>query len=173
MGRDQVRVALIVLLAGAIAACGAGSPVAMPSGVAGAAPTATSVSTASPVSDLTPSPVPGASLTTPVPGGRSTATITLEPGVEADGPGESISVALVNADIGPQLVNGILLRAVDGAVWLCEVVLTSSPPQCAEPRLLVTNRAQVDSAFGNGEPFQEADGVRWVENVQLFGIVRP
>jgi hypothetical protein len=95
----------------------------------------------------------------------------VEPGVEADGPGESISDALANAGIGPQLVNGILLRAVDGTVWLCEALLTSSPPQCAEPRLLVENRAQEDQAFVNEEGLHEADGIRWVEHVQLFGTV--
>ena len=70
-------------------------------------------------------------------------------------------------------MNGILLREVDGAVWLCEVLLTSSPPQCAEPRLLVESQAQEDQTFVNDEGLHEADGVRWLENVQLFGVVRP
>lgn len=111
------------------------------------------------------------SVMTPVPGGHATATITVEQGVEADGPGGSISDALANAGIGPQLVNGILLREVDGTVWLCEAMLPSSPPQCAEPRLFVENPAQGD--FFVNVDVHEADGVRWVENVQLFGTVRP
>jgi hypothetical protein len=158
MGRYRVWAALFMLLAAAIAACGAGPPSAVPSVVAGAPPTA--------VPGPTPTAVPG-------PSGRATATLTVEPGVEADGPGASISDAMANAGVGPQLVNGILLREVDGSVWLCEILLTSSPPQCAEPRLLVENRPQEDQAFINGDGLHEADGVRWVENVQLFGIVRP
>jgi hypothetical protein len=165
MGERRLRVALIVLLAAAIAACGAGSPSAVPPVVAGAAPTA--------VPGPTRSSVPAATQTAPVPSGHAPATIKVEPG-EADGPGGSVSDAIANAGIGPQLVNGILLRAVDGTVWLCEVLLISSPPQCAEPRLLVVeNRAPEDQTFVNGERLHEADGVRWVENVQVFGTVRP
>jgi hypothetical protein len=116
--------------------------------------------------------MPGATVAT-VPGGRASATITVEQGVEADGPGRSISDALASVGIGPQLVNGILLMDVDGTVWLCEALLTSSPPQCAEPRLLVENRAKEDQTFVNDEGLHVVDGVRWVENVQLFGVVRP
>jgi hypothetical protein len=173
MGQHRLRVTLILLLAAAIAACGGVSPSAVPSVVAGAAPTAVPGPTVSPVPGGTLSPRPGATLTAPSPSGRAPATITVEPGVEADGPGGTISDAIANAGVGPQLVNGIMLRAVDGSVWLCEVLLTSSPPQCAEPRLLVENRPQEDQTFVNGNGLHEADGVRWVENVQLFGIVRP
>lgn len=150
MGQQQVQVALVMVLAIAVAACGVGSPSAAPSKVTGAAPTA----------------VPG-------PSGRATATITVEAGVEADGPGESISHALADADSRQQLVNGILLRAVDGSTWLCEAPPTSSPPQCSEPRLLVENGALEDSVFVDGDGLHEVDGVRWLENAQLFGTVRP
>jgi hypothetical protein len=109
---------------------------------------------------------------TPVPG-RSSATITVEPGVQADGPGVSVSDAVANASIGEQLVNGVLLRNVDGTVWLCEVLLTSPPPRCTEPNLLVVNGSQEDQAFVGGQGVHEDDGVRWVEGAQLYGIVRP
>jgi hypothetical protein len=164
MGQHRPGVALVLLLAVAVAACGGVAPSAAPPTVASAAPTA--------VSRPTPPSVPGSAPTTPVPGGGTAATIRVEPGVEADGPGASISDALANAGIGPQLVNGILLRAVDGTVWLCEAVLTSSPPRCAEPSLLVVNRPQ-DQTFVDGDGLHEAEGVRWVENAQLFGTVRP
>lgn len=150
MGQRRLRVVFIVLLAAAIAACGAGSPSGVPPVGTGAA-----------------------TQTAPVPSGHAPATIKVEPG-QADGPGGSVSEAIANAGIGPQLVNGILLRAVDGTVWLCEVLLISSPPQCAEPRLLVVeNRSPEDQTFVNGEGLHEADGVRWVENVQVFGKVSP
>ena len=158
MGEHQLRVAFILLLAVAIAACGAASPNEVTPAFAGAVPTA----------------VPGTTLSAPDPSGRSTATILLEPG-DADGPGVSISDAVANAGIGPQLVNGILLRAVDGSVWLCEAMLmsTSPAPQCAEPRLLVAGRAPEDQTLANGEGLHEAGGVRWIEDVQLFGVVHP
>jgi hypothetical protein len=35
---------------------------------------------------------------------------------EADGPGESVRDAIANAGVEPRLVNGILLRQVDGKV---------------------------------------------------------
>ena len=101
------------------------------------------------------------------------ATLTLMNGVEADGPGTSVSDALAHVGIEAQLVNGIVLREADGAVWLCEVLLESSPPQCAEPRLRVRNWLPEDRTFANGEGLHEANGVRWVEQVQLFGLVRP
>jgi len=101
------------------------------------------------------------------------ATLTLINGVEADGPGTSVSDALAHVGVEPQLVNGIVLREADGAVWMCEVLLESSPPQCAEPRLRVGNWLPEDQTFANGEGLHEANGVRWVEKVQLFGVVRP
>ncbi len=146
--RSRPTLTLAALLAVAIAACGTGSPSVVPSLVSSAALTQT-----------------------PGPSGGATATITVEAGVEADGPGASVSEALANADVGSQLVNGIMLKEVGGSVWLCEA-LSSSPPKCAEPRLLVKNLAQGDQTFV-GEGVREVDGVRWVENAQLFGIVRP
>ncbi len=101
------------------------------------------------------------------------ATLTLINGVEADGPGTRVSDALANVGVEPQLVNGIVLKEADGAVWLCEVLLKSSPPQCAEPRLRVGNQLPEDQTFVNSEGLHEANGVRWVEQMQLFGVVRP
>jgi len=69
-------------------------------------------------------------------------------------------------------VNGILLKDADGRVWLCEALLKASPPQCAEPRLLVLNMAPEDAVFQD-PGVHVADGVHWVDRVQLFGFVRP
>ena len=156
MRHDQRRVALVMLLVAAVAACGAASPSAVTSVVAGVAPTA----------------VPGTAPMAPVPSGPAPATITLEPG-NADGPGVSVSDAIANSGIGPQLVNGILLKAVDSSVWLCEPMQDAPPPKCAEPRLLVEGRAPEDQTFVNSDGLHEADGVRWVEGVQIFGVVSP
>ena len=101
------------------------------------------------------------------------ATLTLVNGVEADGPGTSVSDGLKDMGVEPQLVNGILLRDADGAEWLCEVLLDSSPPRCMEPRLRVENRLPEDQTFADGEGLHEADGVRWVQQAQVFGTIRP
>jgi hypothetical protein len=104
---------------------------------------------------------------------RPPATLTIEQGVEADGPGNSVTEALAYRGSDSQLVNGILLRDADGRIWLCEAVI-ESPPQCPEPRLLVTNwvPAPDDGTFVSGDGLHVADGARWVERVQLFGFVR-
>jgi hypothetical protein len=119
----------------------------------------------------------------PTDGRQAAATLTLVMNGVADGPGESVSAAITSAGEEPQLVNGILLKDTEGTVWLCEALLESSPPQCAQPSLLVENypedHAVIDgqdfySAFARDqpEPPQEADGVRWVVGQQLFGVVR-
>jgi hypothetical protein len=89
---------------------------------------------------------------------------------QADGPGESVRNAIANAGVEPRLVNGILLRQVDGKVWLCEALRDVPPPDCAAPRLLVQNWLSGDQTFA-GQGVHEANGVRWVEKVQLFGVV--
>ena len=104
--------------------------------------------------------------------GETTATLTLEAFVSADGPGLSVSDAIAYVGVEPLLVNGVLLKQADGTVWLCAVVLNSSPPRCAEPRLLVKNSAVEDPTFVSGEGLQVVSGVRWVDHVQLFGVVR-
>jgi hypothetical protein len=150
MGQRQVRFLLITLIAAASAACGAGAPSVAPSAPVAAPSVAPSVA--------------------PTPSGDAVATITLDNNVQADGPGGSVSFSIANAGVGPALVNGIVLKEADGTVWLCEVVLESSPPHCAEPKLLVENWLPKDLA---GEGVHEADGVRWQEHMQLFGDVRP
>jgi hypothetical protein len=116
------------------------------------------------VASVTPAPTPAA----------PPATLTIEQGVEADGPGNSVTEALAYRGSDSQLVNGSLLRDANGRIWLCEAVL-ETPPQCPEPRLLVTNwvPAPDDGTFVSGDGLHVADGARWVERVQLFGFVRP
>lgn len=138
------------------------------------------------VATPTPSPVPTA-VSTPTPAApdeADAATITLGDFGIADGPGESIASAIANAGAEPRLVNGTMLKEADGTVWLCESLSESSPPDCEEPRLLVTNNPEDHvvvggedyySVFARDQPgivdLQEEDGVRWVEDQQLFGIV--
>jgi ABC-type transport system substrate-binding protein len=150
----------LLLAAMVIAGCAAiGGPTSAPALTTSPAPTAASVSLAP-----TPPSTPAA----------SPATLTIEQGVEADGPGNSITEALAYRGSDSQLVNGTLLRDANGRIWLCETVV-ESPPQCPEPRLLVTNWAPApdDGTFVSGPGLHVADGARWVERVQLYGFVRP
>jgi ABC-type transport system substrate-binding protein len=152
----QTRLSLLLAATAAAGCAGITAPAsATPS--AGATPIAT-------VASSTPAPTPA------VP----PATLTIEGGVEADGPGNSITEALAYRGSDSQLVNGTLLRDANGRIWLCETVV-ESPPQCPEPRLLVTNWAPApdDGTFVSGPGLHVADGARWVERVQLYGFVRP
>ena len=58
------------------------------------------------------------------------ATLTLETGSIADGPGTSVSDAIANATGQPNLVNGVVLMDEHGVIWLCEAITESSPPSC-------------------------------------------
>jgi hypothetical protein len=105
------------------------------------------------------------------------ATLTLETGSIADGPGVSVSGAIANAAAGPNLVNGVVLMDEDGVIWLCEVLTESSPPSCGEPRLRVLNypegTADWDISTGELIGLQEQGGVLWREGAQYFGVVEP
>ena len=157
-GTDQmahflIGVALSTLMTAVIGACGGGSPsLALP---------------------MIPNAASGPTPSSPTVGGESTGTLTLGNFGEADGPGESVRDAIANAGVEPRLVNGILLGQVDGKVWLCEALRDVSPPDCAAPRLLVRNWLSGDQTFATGQGVHEANGVRWLEKVQLFGVVRP
>jgi hypothetical protein len=151
MGPSHLRIVVITLIAAATAACGAGPAGPTPNAVTGA--------------------VPSPARTSPAPSGQATATLKLGAFGNVDGPGQSVTEALANAGVGPLLVNGILLKEADDTVWLCEVLLRSSPPQCAEPKLLVENWLTEDQTLVNGEGIHVADGVRWVERAQLVGVV--
>jgi hypothetical protein len=156
MAQRPRRIVLITLTVALTAACGVGAAGVTPK------PIPTSAGSA------TPNP-------TPPTGGEANATLTLGNFGQADGPGLSVKDAIAQSGLEPLLVNGILLKAADGTIWLCTALLSSAPPQCAEPRLLVENWPQIpdDETFVSGEGVHEAAGVRWIERIQLFGVVRP
>jgi hypothetical protein len=99
----------------------------------------------------------------PVAGG----TLHVEPGT-AGGPGISIDAALAGAGSEPLLVNGALFVDAEGTMLLCSAIAESFPPQCGGTRLQVTG-LDISSIPG----VQEANGVQWVEQVQLLGTVAP
>jgi len=170
MAQRPLRIVFIALFAALTASCGVGAAGLTPNPTPSAAPSATLTSAPSP----TPS-TPSATPTTPPTGGKANATLTLENFGQADGPGLSVKNAIARSALGLLLVNGILLKAADGKIWLCTALRTSDPPRCAKPRLLVENwlRGPEDQTFVSGGGLHKAAGVRWIEGVQLFGVVRP
>ena len=108
-------------------------------------------------------------------GGPADATLMLGNFGQADGPGLSVKDAIASPGVEPLLVNGILLRAADGTIWLCSALAASAPPRCAEPRLLVNNWVQPpdDQTFISGEGLHSAAGVRWIERMQLSAWCTP
>jgi hypothetical protein len=108
----------------------------------------------------------------------ATGTITLpDEGGAVDGPGVSITEALQSASTEPLLVNGILLKDTEGTIWLCESLSDASPRQCTSAQLLVENfpedAADFDPESADVTGLQEEDGVAWLEDAQLYGVVEP
>ena len=91
--------------------------------------------------------------------------LTIAPG-SAGGPGISIEEAIGNSGGEPLLVNGALVVDPNGRVLLCDALAESFPPQCGGSRLEVRG---LDLA--SLPDVQEANGVRWAEQVQLLGNV--
>ena len=85
-------------------------------------------------------------------------------------PSYSVAEALVEpGQVGiPILVDGHVLIEPDGSVWYCKTLTESEPPQCGGQRLEFDGVDLMDPAT-----FEELDGVRWSEQVQLLGEVRP
>jgi hypothetical protein len=105
--------------------------------------------------------------TTPNPDGTADADgiLTIAPGT-AGGPGITIAEALGTGGGQPLLVNGALFVDQDGGVLLCDAIAESFPPQCGGLRLAVRG---LD--LGSLPDLEEANGVRWAEQVQLLGTV--
>ncbi len=176
MAQRQRWIVCITLLVVLTAACEAGAtgvtPNPMPSAVSSATPGAVARPTPSPTSGAIPTSAPSPTSSPPTTRGQADATLTLGNFGQADGPGLSVKDAIAKSGVEPLLVNGILLKAADGSIWLCPA-LTLAPPRCAEPRLLVKNWLQPpdDQTFVSAEGLHKAAGVRWIERMQLFGVV--
>ena len=135
-----------------------------------------------PAASDSPSPSEGAPSAAPSASEAAAAagTITLpDEGAAVDGPGISISEALDRASAEPDLVNGILLQDTEGTIWLCESITDASPRACTGTYLRVENYPE-DAAAETFDPenadvtgSQEEDGVVWLEDQQLYGVVEP
>ncbi len=109
---------------------------------------------------------------------QSDGTLTLvNVGGAIDGPAVSLSDALENTSGNPQIIGGILLKDLDGVIWLCEELADTSPPSCGEPRLRVLEYpeggAEWDPELGEAVGLQEEDGVFWLEDTRSYGVIEP
>ena len=94
-------------------------------------------------------------------------TLVVADGAPGDGPGMSIADALAHGPTDDLVsVSGALFVAPDGTVRLCDAIAESFPPQCGGASIVVTGLDLSTVA-----DLQEANGVRWVESVVLFGSV--
>ena len=123
--------------------------------------------TAGSPSESTPSPSPF----------ELTGTITMVDGVAAGGPGVSIADALAAGSAEPLLVNGVIYKDPDGTIYLADSVTDPAVPTFGRPILEVENYPDnpPDWDMDNAEQLglQEAYGVIFSENAQLFGVVYP
>jgi hypothetical protein len=104
-------------------------------------------------------------------------TIVLADELAVGGSGLSVAEGLDLASSQPVLVNGILLRDVDGAIWFCTALEDGEPPACGHPALAVENFPPDESVFepenARGTGSQTEGGVTWITNQQLYGVVHP
>ena len=112
-----------------------------------------------PISDEDPAPPPA---------GNSVARLVVS---EANRGGEDAGMTVADA-LAHQatddlvFVSGALFVDAGGGMLLCDAVAESFPPQCGGARLEVEG---LDPSTIDG--LEEANGVRWAENVVLFGSV--
>jgi hypothetical protein len=101
--------------------------------------------------------------------------LTVAEGAVADGPGVSIAEALAGDQSQPTLVNGTLFLDADGQVYLADSLVDPSVPEFGDLRLRVENYPtdgptwDMDDAAITG--LQEANGIRFYEDTQLFGTI--
>jgi hypothetical protein len=104
-------------------------------------------------------------------------TIVLADELAMGGAGMSVAEALDLADSQSVLVNGILLRDAEGAIWFCHALGDDEPPACGHPTLSVANFPADESVFdpenARGTGSQTEGGVTWIPNQQLYGVVHP
>lgn len=104
-------------------------------------------------------------------------TLTMADGVSVGGPGGSIADALASGMTEPMLVNGVIYKDTDGKIYLATSVTDAAVPAFGGPILEVVNYpdSPADWDMENAEllGLQEANGVIFNDNAQLYGVVAP
>ena len=158
--RRTVPIALLATMAIALAACGT---------TVTQTPTDAGDSVDSPSEEASAAASPSATA-------EEFGTLTIvDLGGPIDGPAVSLSEALENDSGNEQIIGGILLKDLDGVIWLCEEIADTSPPSCGEPRLRVLNYpeggAEWDPELGEAVGLQEEDGVFWIPDTRNYGFI--
>jgi hypothetical protein len=102
-------------------------------------------------------------------------TLTVADGAVADGPGADLVDAIGAQLSEPTLVNGTVFLDEDGQVWLTDSVEDASVPTFGDLRVRIENYPtdgptwDMDAADITG--LQEANGIRFYEDTQLFGTL--
>ena len=98
-------------------------------------------------------------------------------GVSVGGPGGSIADALESGTTEPMLVNGAIYKDTNGTIYLATSVTDEAEPTFGGPILEVVNYpdSPADWDMENAEllGLQEANGVIFTDNAQLYGVVAP
>lgn len=151
------------ILAVVLAACGT-------TGASTPESTATPPPSASPDPSTAPSESPDTSV-------EVDGTLTMVDGVSVGGPGGSIADALDSGLTEPMLVNGVIYKDTDGTIYLAASVTDAAAPTFGGPVLEVVNYpdSPADWDMENAEllGLQEANGVIFNDNAQLYGVVAP
>jgi hypothetical protein len=104
-------------------------------------------------------------------------TIDLESDFALGGSGVGVATALETASSQPVLVTGWLVRDAAGGIWFCDALDGQDPPECGHPRLSVAGLPSDGSVFAPENAgttgSTTSDGVTWVPDQQLFGVVHP
>jgi hypothetical protein len=162
---------LVAVLAIILTACGTAAANPEPSDEPASSPTpiATPAPTVAPEPTVVPEPTEAPTTTD--------GTVTIVGGGSVSGPGGSIADALAAALDQPYLVNGVLLKDLDGTIYLCDSLTDTTPVACDGLVLEVleypTNGAEWDLENAELTGLKESGGVLYFEFTQLFGIVKP
>lgn len=102
-------------------------------------------------------------------------TISVVDGVAVGGPGASIADSIAHVMTEPMLVNGVLFMDTDGAIYLADSLTDASAPTFGDLRLEViaypASGAEWDMANAELTGLQEANGILFFEDKQVFGVI--
>lgn len=94
------------------------------------------------------------------------------------GPGGTIQEALDNGPTGnelPTLVNGVIFRDTDGAIYIASAITDTDAPTFEGPMLLVLNMPNDgpswDMAYADVNNLEEANGIVFRQNAQVLGFL--